>query len=369
MITYRPPDEEAPGGPGHVSPGGYRKLVSAAAALSVAGLGAGIAIGYGAFSGVTTTTTSTTATAVSAVGAGLVDINTVLGYQTARAAGTGMVLTSTGEILTNNHVIEGATNISVTDVGNGRTYRANVVGYDASADVAVLELVGASGLPTVPIGSSSNVSVGESVIALGNAGGTGGTPKVAGGTVTALDQAITAGDQGSARVEHLTGLIQTNVGIQPGDSGGSLIDPSGQVVGMNTAASSSNGLVSNTAAARAYAIPIDTAISIAHSIENGTTSSAIHLGSTAFLGVEVATASGPGGAQVAGVVSGSPATSAGLTAGDVITSVNGTTITSATGLSAIMGQLPAGSDVSVSWTTTPGRSASAQVHLGTGPAG
>ena len=126
----------------------------------------------------------------------MVDINTTLGYQSEQAAGTGIVLTSSGEILTNNHVIDGATTISATDVGNGKTYSASVVGYDRSSDVAVLQLHNASGLQTASIDNSSNVAVGENVVGVGNAGGTGGTPSVAGGTVTALNQSITASDQG-----------------------------------------------------------------------------------------------------------------------------------------------------------------------------
>ena len=108
------------------------------------------------------------------------------------------MLTSTGEVLTNNHVIESATSIKVTDAGNGRTYPATVVGYDSSGDIAVLQLQGASGLRTVMLGNSSKVTVGEKVIALGNAGGRGGTPAVAAGKVTGLGESITATDQAAS---------------------------------------------------------------------------------------------------------------------------------------------------------------------------
>ena len=157
----------------------------------------------------------------------LVDINTNLSYQDEQAAGTGMVLTSNGEVLTNNHVIDGATSISVTDIGNGQTYKANVVGYDRTGDVAVIQLVGASGLQTVPTGQGTS-SVGEGVVGVGNAGGAGGTPSSAGGSVTALGQSITASDSGGGNSENLTGLIETNCDIQPGDSGGALVNSSGQ---------------------------------------------------------------------------------------------------------------------------------------------
>ena len=151
------------------------------------------------------------------------------------------MLTSTGEILTNNHVIDGATSISVTDVGNGKTYKATVVGYDKSHDIAVLQLQGASGLKTAKIGDSSKATVGESVVAIGNAGGTGGTPSAAGGSIVALNQQITASDELGGASEQLTGLIEVNADVQPGDSGGSLVDSAGQVIGIDTAASGANG--------------------------------------------------------------------------------------------------------------------------------
>ncbi len=154
----------------------------------------------------------------SKVDPGLVDINTTLGYQQEQAAGTGIVLSSNGVILTNNHVINGATTISVTDIGNKKTYKASVVGYDRTKDIAVLQLQNASGLQTATLGNSSNVSVGQDVVGVGNAGGTGGTPSAAGGTVTALNQSITASDQGDGTSEQLSGLIETNANIQPGDS-------------------------------------------------------------------------------------------------------------------------------------------------------
>ena len=220
------------------------------------------------------------------------DINTNLSYEDEQAAGTGMVLTSTGEILTNNHVIDGATSISVTDVGNGKTYSAKVVGYDRTGDVAVVQLVGASGLRTVNT-STGTAAAGQAVVGVGNAGGTGGTPSAAGGSITAMDQSITASDDGGGNSENLSGLIETNAGIQPGDSGGSLVNTSGQVIGMDTAASVDSGY--ETTASQGYAIPIGTALSIAKRIEAGDASSTVHIGATGFLGVSVESSSGTSG--------------------------------------------------------------------------
>src|SRR5580658_9243748 len=300
------------------------------------------------------TVTATSKTMLSAsqiasrVDPALVDVISTDGYQGATSAGTGIVLSSTGEVLTNNHVVNGATSIKVTDIGNGKTYTATVVGYDATHDVAVIQLQDASGLTTASLGNSSTVQTADTVTALGNAEGKGGTPSVAPGTVTALNQSITASDELSNVSEQLTGLIETNAPIQPGDSGGSLVNSYGQVIGMDTAAGSSNQAQSQSSTAtQAYAIPINEAVSIAQQIEAGTTSADVHIGPTAFLGLELqgsssnsggfggssgfggfggSGGSGSSGGQnsqgsttgvaIAGALSGSPAANAGLAAGD-----------------------------------------------------
>jgi S1-C subfamily serine protease len=306
-------------------------------------------------------TTSVTTSATVAQQVGVVDINTVLGYQSARAAGTGMILTSTGEVLTNNHVINGATSISVTVVSTGKTYPATVVGTDPTEDVAVIQLQNASGLQTANIGDSSTVDVGETVTGVGNAGGVGGTPSAASGTVEALNQSITASDESGQDAETLTGLIETNAQIVAGDSGGPLYDSSGKIVGMDTAASS-NGRVTNVA----YAIPINHALAIADQIETGTETSTIHIGNPGFLGVSVAdTASG---AAIASVVANGPAAKAGLAAGDVITAINGTKITSATSLHNALSGADPGQTITVTWTDSSGQTHHASVTLSTGPA-
>jgi S1-C subfamily serine protease len=357
------------------------------------------------------TTALSTSQIASRVSPGLVDVVSTLGYQNATAAGTGMVLTSTGEVLTNNHVINGATSISVTDIGNGKTYKATVVGYDKTKDIAVLQLQNASGLQTVNLGDSSTVTVGQNVVAIGNAEGKGGTPSVVTGSVTALNQAITASDDGSSDSEQLSGLIETNAPIQPGDSGGPLVNSAGQVVGIDTAASSSSQMTSaqaatpgqsqqgqsqqgQTAATQAYSIPIDAAETIAAQIEAGTSSSTVHIGATGFLGVEVGSAStgtggygngfgdgngygyggyGDGGsttsgATIAGVLSGSPAAVSGLTAGDVITAIGGQSVTSSSQMQSILGGYHPGDSVSISWTDASGQSQTASVTLASGPA-
>ncbi|HXQ62165.1 MAG TPA: trypsin-like peptidase domain-containing protein [Acidimicrobiales bacterium] len=308
----------------------------------------------------------------SKVDPGLVDINVVLGYQQESAAGTGQVLTSSGEVLTNNHVIDGATTISATDIGNGRTYTASVVGYDRTGDLAVIQLHGASGLSTVSIGDSSKVAVGEPIVAIGNAGGTGGTPSVAAGSVTTLDQAITASDDNGSNAETLTGLIEVNADVQPGDSGGPLVDSNGHVVGIDTAASQASF---SSTAGQGFAIPINQAITIAKQIEAGKSSSTVHIGPTALLGVEIAPPGGDGlggssvaGADVARVAPGSPAEGVGLVAGDVITSAGGQTVTGPASLSSVIAAHSPGDSIPVVWVDANGVQHSASVKLASGPA-
>ena len=322
------------------------------------------------------------ASIASRVDPGLVDVNITVDYGQAQAAGTGMVLTPDGEVLTNNHVIDGATSISVTDVGNGKTYRARVVGYNVSKDVAVLQLSGASNLQTVTIERSPNVSAGTEVVGIGNAGGTGGTPSYAGGTVTATGQSITASDGLSGTSEQLTGMIETNANIQAGDSGGPLVNASGRVIGMDTAGSQNSQFTSQQAG-DAFAIPINVATGIATQILDGHPSSGVHVGPTAFLGVQIGqgasgapgsgfgngTSPAPGsGVPIAGVVSGGPAAKAGLAAGDVITSVDGHPVTSQSALRRVMvNDLTPGQSVTVNYTAASGQHHSVTVVVATGP--
>ena len=309
----------------------------------------------------------------------VVDVVSTLGGQGAEAAGTGIVLSSNGLVLTNNHVIDGATSIRVTDIGNGHTYTASVQGYDPTHDIAVIKLNGASGLKTATIGNSSSVGVGQKVVAVGNAGGRGGLPSVATGQVTGLGSSITAVDQGSGSSERLTGMIRTNADIQPGDSGGPLLNTSGQVIGMDTAAGP--GMTETSSGSQqseqAFSIPISRAISTAQRITSGEASSTLHIGATGFIGVEVSGANTgqglPGGsvstgAAVEGVVQGGPAAAAGIQAGDTIVSLNGKAVTSSTSLRNHLVIYHPGDHVTVHWLTPDGQGQSAQITLATGPA-
>jgi S1-C subfamily serine protease len=236
--------------------------------------------------------------------------------------------------------------------------------------VALLQLVGASGLKTVNLGNSSKVKVDEAVLALGNAGGRGGLPSTAQGTIMALNKSIQASDQGAGTTENLTGMLETNAPIQEGDSGGPLVNGSGQVIGMDTAANTSEGAEEGgTAATQGFAIPINKAVSIADEIAAGRASTTVHIGLAGFMGVNVADANSPSdcetgggdgfgglggyapavnsGALICSVAPGAPAAVSGLAGGDVITSVNGSTVSTADGLTNLMAASKPGSQLTV----------------------
>jgi S1-C subfamily serine protease len=342
---------------------------------------------------------------VSKVSAGLVIINTSLQYRAEQAAGTGMVVNSNGLVLTNNHVIENATSVSATVVASGRTYRAKVLGYDQTGDIAAIQLQGASGLRAVPIGNSSNLKVGDGVIAMGNAEG-GSRIVPAAGQVTGLNQSITANDEnGIDSSEKLHNMIQTNANIVSGDSGGALADTSGQVIGMNTAG---NNVQFSQQQATGFAIPINTAMSVVNQIVAGHGSSTISIGYPPFVGIFLPKSSsgnpqqqaqdqaqlgggsayGPqqncysndanmpvptniapvnSGTLVIGTICNSPAAAARMTGGDVITGVNGQAVSTPDQLHAAIAKYHPGDTVSLTWVNLSGQRTTSNVRLTAGP--
>ena len=300
----------------------------------------------------------------------VVDVNVTLAYGQGKAEGTGMILTSTGRILTNNHVVEGAGTIRVVVPHHG-TYRATVVGVDPTKDVAVLQLIGAKNLPTMPFGNSSATPVGTSVVAIGNALGLGGPPSVTAGAITAEGRAITASN-GAGSSEHLTNMLQTDAALQPGDSGGPLVTRQGKVIGMDTAAETSQGNAfaptgssTTSPSSVAFAIPINRALRIASEIEHGQASRTVLLHRDGFLGVEVMDPSNlPGpqaqqlgsqtGAAVVKILPGTPAAQSGLQAGDVIVGVNGTTVSNIAQLGKAIEAHRPGTHISFTWVTPSG---------------
>jgi S1-C subfamily serine protease len=314
--------------------------------------------------------TAVSSTATAAQSKGVVLINTVLPYDNASGAGTGMVLTPSGQVLTSYHVVAGASTIKITVAGTGKTYRATVVGSDQTADVALLQLQGASGLATIKIDNDAT-SVGDKVTAVGNAGGTG-TLTAAKGTIVSLKASITTAAEGPVASETLTGMIETTADVVSGDSGGPLYDADGEAVGIDTAASSA-------AEINGYATPIQRALSIVQQIRSGKESSTVQVGPAPFLGVELTDASSsgfgypgaameePSGAMVEDVVSGTAAAEAGLEAGDQITALGGHAVTSAEDVTALLADHDPGDRIEIVWIDQAGSKQAARVTLGTSP--
>jgi S1-C subfamily serine protease len=336
------------------TPRGSLRLLSL---LAVMGLGLATAPAHA--SPLTPPAPLDTQTAVGQVGPQIVDIDAKLGYQSAIGAGTGIVIDSNGVILTNNHVVAGATNLTARSIGNGQTYPGTVIGYDRNHDIAVVQLAG-GGLPTANIGNSDTVTVGEPIVSLGNAGGVGGAPSAVEGRVVAVNQTVSASDSLTGSTETLNGLIQVDAGIRPGDSGGPTVNGANQVIGMNTAASENYHL----GRGQGFAIPINEAMAIAGQIRSGASSPTVHIGPTAFLGVGVNDAAGGAGAIVRQVIPTGPAAGAGINVGDVINSINGQPVNSATTLTNILDQHHPGDSVSVGLQDRSGN-----VTLADGPPG
>ncbi|HEY3735602.1 MAG TPA: trypsin-like peptidase domain-containing protein [Streptosporangiaceae bacterium] len=359
------------------------------------------------------------------VSPGIVDVISTAQYQGSTLEGTGMVLTSGGLVLTNNHVVEGTSKIEVKIANTGQTFSVTLLGTDKADDIALLKLNGASGLKTIPVGDSKTVKVGDPVVALGNAEGQDGAPAVVSGEITNLNQSIQASDQGANTTENLHGMLETNAAIVSGDSGGALASAQGKVIGMNTAANTSSGQFGGQGASMGFAIPIDRALSVATRIESGDNSAGIQLGSPAFLGVTVATTGGTNsapsnspspatqlrqmqsaandqqngfggfgggtgspagcltanqltvpskipnvssGTLIGGVLCNTPVNSAGVTSGSVITGIDGQAITSPQTLTSALTKYHPGETITMTWVAPDGQHHTSSLTLTSGPA-
>ena len=305
--------------------------------------------------GRTGTTTGNGVSEAQAVGVVLIEAETSSGL----AAGTGMILSADGKVLTNYHVVAGSEGLSVTVADSGDTYVATVLGFDQTRDVALLQLKDAGGLTPVTV-DSDDVSVGDEVAAVGNANG-GGVLVKAPGSVTAEDQDLTvSSDSPWGNTEDLSGLVQTTAAAVPGDSGGPMFDAENEVLGMTTAGSTDEGT--------SYAVPIATALSVVEQIETGADAGTVRVGPAGYLGIKVADSErGTTGKTITQVVSGSPAGEAGVTAGSRLTKVGDTTITAGTNLATVIRALEPGEKVTIEWTSASGRAEKATVTLGSSP--
>jgi len=295
------------------------------------------------------------ATAPATATKGVVLVTTNLAFENASAAGTGIVLTASGEVLTNNHVVRGATTINIVLPTTHRRYSAQVIGYDIADDIALLQVNGAPKLVTATRGNSGKLKVGQAARAVGNASG-GGRLVITKGKVTALRQSIVVNDEqgGSAS---LSGLIKTSALLVPGDSGGPLIDSTGHVIGVDAAGSPIPG--------DGYAIPINKALTLAKEIESGGASTLVHIGKTAFLGIQVSDSTGS--IVVGSIIPGTAAEAAGLQANDIITSLDGQTVSALPDVRTILFTRHPGDTITVGYLDATGQPATASLTLGDGP--
>ncbi len=249
--------------------------------------------------------------------------------------GTGMIITPNGEVVTNNHVIAGATTITVTLYGSLKALPATLVDTDPTNDVSLLQIGDVSNLPTVSYGNSDNVQVGDAVVAIGNALGlSAGTPTVTQGIISAKGRTVQAGDTSGNLTETLSNMFQTDAAINPGNSGGPLVDSSGRVVAMNTAvAASADG--TSQAQNIGFAIPSNKIQQLLPALR----SRSVTQSGPGYLGVDIETLTNQlraaynfvptQGAVVTQVAAGSPADVAGIQQGDVVVSLDDKPITSA----------------------------------------
>lgn len=331
----------------------FPALCAATAGLLLAGCGSQLPLGGAA---------SSSGAATGDISAAIININgTVPG---GRISGTGMIIAADGTALTNNHVVAGTSDLTAQFGAAGRRYAVTVLGVDPTQDVALIRLVGVRNLPVVPLETSGVVNLGDDVTAEGNALGHNGAPVVVTGQVISLDETLTVLSEGNQTSNTLAGLIQFNAPIQPGDSGGPLLDSAGRVIGMDTAASPTQG---DQGAEFGAAIPIETAVGIAHLMMGGATSPYIQPGHSGILGLSVADSDAGGGAKVVSLTAGDAGALAGIRLGDVITSFAGTALTSAADFQAAsQGWLP-GDRVAISWRDTAGAAHTATLALSAGP--
>lgn len=312
--------------------------------------------------GASTEATGTPATDAQSKGVLLVETELPNGA----AAGTAMVLDSSGLALTNYHVVHGSTAIRATVASTGETYTAKVIGHDEKADVALIQLDNASGLDTVKLDDDS-AAVNDAVTAVGNALGQGQL-LAASGKITAEDQSITTRENALDSGEALSGLIETDAPVVSGYSGGPMYDDQGEVVGISTAASSNNASgVVDQGAAESYAVPIDDALAIVDQIEAGNESGDVQIGPSPYIGISATDSTGATGVGVGTVENGGAAAKAGVAAGDSITALDGTKVSSLAELRTALAEHEPGDQVGITWTTANGSTKTATITLGDSP--
>jgi serine protease Do len=298
----------------------------------------------------------------------LVQVSTEADFQGIVGNATGIVLSPDGLVLTNHHVIQGANRIRALSMATGQTYRADPLGYDREHDIAVIRLVGAPPLPVAPLGDSNSLVLGEPVLTIGNANGTGNPLTHEQGVVTSLNRTVDAEDEMTGTSNSLQGLIASSTNLRSGDSGGALVDGGGRVVGLNAAATVNFRVDGQaTPAGQGFAIPINRALDIANQIRAGVPSDSVHIGPSAILGVGISSGDRSGGLPVRSVLRNGPADQAGIRAGDVLMTIDGVAIDSANTLTNLLDRRYPGNVIDLNWTDRAGTARNAKVTLSDGP--
>lgn len=279
-------------------------------------------------------------------------------------SGTGMVLTSDGQVLTNYHVVQASSSVEVTIADTGTTFPAIVVGHDPKRDVALLQLQDASGLETVRL-DNDGVQVGDTVTAVGNSKGAGRLT-AASGSVTMLGASIEVSNESSpSGSEQLSGVFETTASAVPGDSGGPMFDEEGEVAGMTTAGSQSSSRRGRTVTTASYAVPIEDALRVVRQVRTGRDSGSVEVGRRSYLGVNLADTDLAVVVRI--VEDGTPAATTGLQVGDTITSVAGIAVDSPQELADAMAMAEPGDTVPLTWTDADGQERTASVTLAEHP--
>lgn len=291
-------------------------------------------------------------------------IDTVVNYQHAIGAGTGFVINPSGTVVTNFHVVQGADSIVASVLG--RQYDVELTGYDRVRDIAVLQLNGAAGLPAAALGDSSTLSIGDPVVSLGNASGSGRPLTHEAGAIVAFNRTISAQDELTGSSNEVSGLIEFEAPVRAGDSGGPMINGAGQVMGVTTAATVTFRMGPG---GKGFAIPINDALATANQIRSRAPTDTVHIGPPTLLGVGVSTREqNPSlpGVVIHEVLSGGPAQRAGLVDGDVLVSMDGVGIHSATALTSVLDRHYQGDVIDLVWIDTAGAQRTAKAVLTAG---
>jgi S1-C subfamily serine protease len=292
-------------------------------------------------------------------------IDAQLRHHSYDSAGTGIVLTSSGLVLTDEHVVTDAESVTAQIGGTGDTYQAALIGVDLAEDVALLQLEKASHLATATLGRSASVGIGEQVVVIGYPNDT--APASVGGRVIGLGDSVdvtdNSYDQGTTNESKVTysGMLHSTAHSLSGQSGGPVVDGAGRVVGMDQVGGDSDD----------FDIPIDRALAAAREIAAGHANADIVIGAPADLGLVArnwTSSSGAAGAKVTTVYSGTPAQSIGLRRGDVVTAIDGAAIASAVELRQVLLHHRPGDRVSVGWTDSGGHRHTVRVTLMAGSA-